>query len=124
MQTIAQNPQQILQVLNLTYLQYDNFRESIFQEYCKALSRQFFIGYRHLNSNDYLRNYFHDMWNVHVEDAFLRENAEFIPLCEIKLMRELFENYTRNLIDNQAEMYPVVLIREIRKELKYKEECN
>lgn len=107
----------ILQVLDISYIQYDNYRESEYQKYCLALSGITFISYRKLHVNDYMRNYFSDMWLTHVERSFLRDNADYFELCEPKLLRELFVEYSRKIIDkNEVQMYPIALLKDMKKE--------
>lgn len=116
MTTQLSNHQNILHVLQLSYVAYDNYREKQYQDYCRDLANKTFIPYRQLHQHDYMRNYFSDMWLLHVERRFLSENEQYIALCEPEMMRSLFDAYVRNLIDSgSVQMYPAPLLREIKK---------
>lgn len=110
----------ILEVLRISYRIYDNYREKQYQAYCQRLAAFNSISYKILHSNDFMQNYFHDMWLLHVERAFMRDNAAYFEVCEAELLRQLFCNYTRNILDNEkVQMYPQSLIKSIkRKQLK------
>lgn len=106
----------ILEVLQISYMTYDNYREKQYQAYCERLAAFNSISYKILHSNDFMQNYFCDMWLLHVEKAFMRDNAAYFKMCEPELLRSLFAEYTRNIIDgNKVEMYPAKLIEQIRK---------
>lgn len=124
MNTTTQQPG-ILDLLQMSYLQYDNYRDHYFNAYCQALAKQFYLPARRLSQNDYLLNYFYDMWQAHVEKAFLKHTEPYAHLCEPKLMRDLLDEFAKELISGQrAEMYPKSILKEIRKELQHKTLCN
>lgn len=115
MTTTTPKKTNILDVLGISYMVYDNYRERQFQIYCSALAEQYFMSYKLLHTNDWMQNYFHDMWQIHVEQSFLRDNVDYFDMCEPKLLRGLFQEYTRNVIDGgKVQMYPLSLLKVIR----------
>lgn len=117
MTTTAPNSPNILDILEVNYTTYDNYREQHFQQYCKSLAEKFFMSYQVLNRHDYMRNYFMDKWLVYVEAQFIKNYSDYFPYCEPDMKRNIFAEYTETLLRNgRVQMYPLPLVKEIRKQ--------
>lgn len=109
----------ILQVLRISYTLYDNYRERNYQAYCMEMAKQLGISYRSLHVHDGLRNYYNDMWQLHVEELFFKENAIYFAVAEADILQDLFMTYPANIQDDKGvKMYPKALLKLIINDLK------
>lgn len=116
MTTTTPRTPRLHEILEISYTTYDNYREKHYQAYCQRLATLNFMSYKTLHTNGLMQNYFHGMWLLHVEKAFLQDNAHYFSYCEAELLRQLFCSYTRNILDNEkVQMYPSKLIVKMKK---------
>ena len=68
----------ILKTLQVDYLRYDNFRERMMARWCELKAEKYKTSIRVLQSHDGLRNWYYDMWQIHVEKQFLLDNGDYL----------------------------------------------
>lgn len=54
------------------YIAYDNYRETCFLKWCIKYANQFNISLRVLQTNDIIRNWYHEQWMLLVERPFVK----------------------------------------------------
>lgn len=104
---------QILEILEMFYPQYDNYRYECFTDYCAVTGREQHLPMKLLVSNDYLMNWYHDSWNRNVEEAFLRDQAHYTGIRDRKAHRNLFNTYPQEIKGT----YPNPILKEIRRQM-------
>ena len=103
----------ILSTLCVRYLDYDNYRESCFWNWCKNYSLGDRMSLQSMVKHDGLRNWYQDQWLNLVERKFLIDCKDYLKLedMEPELM-ELFLTYPISL----HEFYPKPLLEMIKNE--------
>lgn len=109
--------QQILTAFSLSYLHYDNLRERKFADWCLKYAKEFSISIRAMMCHDGLRNWYHDQWQVFVEQAFTAHYAQELSdpeadIDNILALMDLFLTYP----DIILEIYPKPLLNMIKTE--------
>lgn len=104
--------QEILQVLHISYWQYEHFREQWFFRWCIHCAENNYIPVRTLFNNHGLRNWYCDMWLLRVEKPFVRENQDLFVLNEKQHLAEILTLYPHQL----EGFYPQTLLKIIKKE--------
>lgn len=104
--------QEILKVLRTSYWIYDHYREQWFFRWCIHCAENNYIPVRTLFKHDGLRNWYCDMWLLHVEKMYVKENQDFFTLNEPLQLLEILALYPSKI----EQMYPKSLVEIIKKE--------
>src|SRR5690606_29266913 len=83
----------IFNALGLSYLRYDNFRETCFLLWAQKYAQEFAISLRALAIHDGLRNWYQDQWMEYVEKPFYRNYSEFFESAEPDTLFKIFDQY-------------------------------
>lgn len=103
---------QVLKALEISYLNYDNYREACFQNWIKKYAREYAISIRAMITHDGLRNWYHDQWQLMVEKPFVKENQAYFDLDAADVMQDVFFSLPERI----EGIYPITLLKMIKSE--------
>lgn len=106
----------IIQALQITPLKYTNFRENEYFFYCTLLADRYHLAAKDLYANHYLRNYYGNMWQIHVEGRAWLELADYITTSIITA--DELTGFLYDYAQDIHAMYPKSLLREMTEEAK------
>lgn len=113
MTTTYQYQQKIAYYLDISHLQYEKLREHYFVEWCNAYSRAGIANLRAMITDDNLRNWFIERWELYVERELQRCYDDY--LNEGVMTPDDLDNTIFILAKSILWIYPHVLIKEINK---------
>lgn len=106
----------IHQILDITKLDYINFVDAQFNDWCSVIAKTHFVPNRTLYTNVQLYNWFLANFNKRVVVPFIKDNTTYIEagVQASDIYKQLF---TDQLLSTSGiySIYPSVLIKKIRK---------
>lgn len=99
--------------LGLNYLQYEKLRDTYFKKWCYANSQVKGWNYQAMLSNDHLRNWFAERWEVYVENE-LRYSYDDYMDSGVMTPDDLHDTIFI-LVKSILRIYPKILIEEINR---------
>ena len=107
---------ELAKAMGITYLEYENCRDTHFGLWCNHYSVQHAVPLRTLQTNDHLFNWFCDMWLRHVELPFYMQIMPYLEagIEDPQTVQDLFMEHT----DAIKGFYPKPLLNTIKKQFK------
>lgn len=115
--TMSKN-ETIRKALGITYLVYDNFRSTCFENWCAIYASKEALPQRKLICNDYLYNWYCDQWVQLVEEVFYSDHKDYLESSveAPDTFQDLFFEYPKTI----ERTWPQALLKMIRKDVKTK----
>lgn len=105
---------QILQMLDMTYVEYDAWQWENFLNWCYDRSAKTNIPVKTLIKNDHLLNWYQEQWEFNVESQFIDDNADFIGVSSPTTYFDLITTYPDDILN----VYPLPILKTIKKTMK------
>ena len=104
----------ILQATKLTYPEYDAWRFNNFIDWCYAVAQSHYMNASQLIKHDGLLNWYCDMWLIHVQNQFMKDNEDLLDMDAPNEIQEILSTYP----DAIKKMRPEPLLKLIKTETK------
>lgn len=104
----------ILQILDMSYEEYDAWQWEHFINWCYDKSAGFAIPVKALMINDHLLNWYQEQWSYTVESEFINDNSAFLDIAAPAIYFDLITTYPDELLNT----YPLPILKMIKKNLK------
>ncbi|MEO2064460.1 MAG: hypothetical protein ABGW97_15865 [Christiangramia sp.] len=106
--------EKILKSTKLKYREYDAWRFNNFIDWCYRVAESHFMNAPQLIKHDGLFNWYCDMWLLHVEKQFVKDNDSLLEMNAPDQVQEILLTYP----DAILEMRPEPLLKMIRTSFK------
>jgi len=103
------NTKTILEATGLRYPLYDGWRFDNFIYWCTLTAQKQFISAKVLIKHDGMLNWYCDMWQLHVEKQFLKDNLDLVQLNDPIEVQKILMTYP----DEILVMQPYALLKMI-----------